>query len=141
MLAAAPPETRLAYWRSAWPALASAAWEALCRRAVPLLHQGDSALGRLGPWGPAQRYWRGNAPELDVVAQSVDGRRLLVGEAKWTERPGARHRAARAALPQLPSADGREIVYALFVPEAAAEKDEASGTHLVSARSVMAALR
>ena len=141
MLAASPPETRFAYWRSAWPALASAAWEALCRRAVPLLHRGDSALGRLGPWGPAQRYWRGNAPELDVVAQSVDGRRLLVGEAKWTERPGARHRAARAALPQLPSADGREIVYALFVPEAAAEKDEASGTHLVSARSVMAALR
>ena len=141
MLAAAPPETRLAYWRSALPALAAAAWEALCRRAVPLLHQGDSALGRLGPWGPAQRYWRGNAPELDVVARSVDGRRLLVGEAKWTEGGRARRRTARVAVPEMPGAEGCELVYALFVPEAAAEKDEASGVHLVGAKTVMGVLR
>ena len=52
--------------------------------AVPLLHRTDTPLGALGPFDPAQRYWRGNAPERDVVARSVDGRRLLVGEVKWT---------------------------------------------------------
>ena len=140
MLAAAPPEARLGYWRAVWPALVGAAWEALCRRAVPLLHRGDSALGRLGPWGPAQRYWRGNAPELDVVARSVDGHRLLVGEAKWTDRARARRRAAPVTVPPLPGADDCELVYALFTPEAAAEKDEASGVHLVAAESVMGVL-
>lgn len=141
MLGATTHETRLGYWRSAWPALAATAWEALCRRAVPMLHRGDSALGRLGPWMPAQRYWHGNAPELDIVARSLDGKRLLVGEAKWTERAGRRRRAARPTLPKLPDTDDCEIVYALFVPEAVEGEDEASGTHLVSAKTVMAALR
>ena len=86
-LAAAPRETRLRYWRRHRPNLESLAWEELCRMAVPMLHRSDTTLAKLGPWEPAQRYWRGNAPELDVVARSVDGRRLLVGEAKWTMKP------------------------------------------------------
>ena len=61
--------------------------------AVPALHRSDTPLGRLGPWEPAQRHWRGNAPDLDVVARSVDGRRLLVGEAKWSSRSGPVSRA------------------------------------------------
>ena len=52
--------------------------------AVPVLHRSETTLAGLGPWEPAQRYWRGNAPELDIVARSADGRRLLVGEAKWS---------------------------------------------------------
>ena len=83
-LAAAPRETRLAYWRRARTALESFAWEELCRAAVPTLHRTDAPLGALGPWEPAQRYWRRNEPELDLVARSVDGGRLLVGEVKWT---------------------------------------------------------
>ena len=55
--------------------------------AVPLLHRSDTTLAEIGPWEPAQRYWRGNAPELDVVARSVDGRRLLVGEVEWSMQP------------------------------------------------------
>ena len=141
MLGVAPPETRLACWRRAWPGLVGAAWEALCRRAVPLLHRGDSGLGQLGPWGPAQRYWRGNAPELDVVARSVDGRRLLVGEAKWTKRVDAQHRATRTDLPRLAGADGCEIVHARFVPGTAAKKNASGGMSLVDAKAVMAVLR
>ncbi len=145
MLGTAPKETRLAYWHRVWPALAAAAWEALCRRAVPLLHRSRAPLGRLGPWEPAQRYWRGNAPELDIVARSVDGRRLLVGEAKWTVRAAPRARANAPvdakALRGLPEADGRELVYALFVPEAAGVKDGAGGTHFVDAETVMQVLR
>ena len=43
----------------------------------------------MGAREPAQRYWRGNAPELVVVARSVDGRRFLVGEVKWSMKPAA----------------------------------------------------
>ncbi len=88
-LAAAPRETRLRYWRRHRPGLESLAWEELCRMAVPLLHRSDTTLAGLGPWEPAQRYWRGDAPELDVVARSVDGRRLLVGEVEWSMKPSA----------------------------------------------------
>ena len=88
-LAAAPRETRLRYWRRHRPSLESLAWEELCRMAVPLLHRSDTTLAGLGPWEPAQRYWRGDAPELDVVARSVDGRRLLVGEVEWSMKPSA----------------------------------------------------
>ena len=88
-LAAAPRETRLRYWRRHQPSLESLAWEELCRMAVPLLHRSDTTLAGLGPWEPAQRYWRGDAPELDVVARSVDGRRLLVGEVEWSMKPSA----------------------------------------------------
>ena len=76
--AAAPRETRLRYWRRHRSSLESLAWEEQCRMAVPLLHRSDTTLAGLGPWEPAQRYWRGNAPEPDVVARSVDGRRARV---------------------------------------------------------------
>ena len=88
-LAAAPREARLRYWQRHRPGLESLAWEELCRMAVPLLHRSDTTLAGLGPWEPAQRYWRGSAPELDVVACSVDSRRLLVGEVEWSMQPAA----------------------------------------------------
>lgn len=144
MLGAAPKETRLTYWRNAWPTLAATAWEELCRRAVPLLHRSDTALGRLGPWEPAQRYWRGNAAELDIVARSVDGERLLIGEAKWSSRPLRQLRAnlpSDAAALRLPGAGERELVRALFVPAAPAKRDAGGHMHLVDAAAVMEVLR
>ena len=94
-LASAPRETRLQYWYRHRPSLEAHAWEELCRMAVPLLHRADTPLADLGPFEPAQRYWRGNAPERDVVARSIDGRRLLVGEAKWTATTGPVSRIGR----------------------------------------------
>ena len=137
LLAAAPRETRLACWRRHRAGLEAAAWEELCRMAVPMLHRGGSALGALGPWEAAQRYWRGGEAEFDVVARSADGRRLLVGEAKW----GASGRApAPAAIARLPGAGGLEVVQARFAPEAGAAP-EAGGIVAVDAAAVLAALR
>ena len=102
----------------------------------------DTPLARLGPWEPARRYWRGNAPEFDIVARSVDGRRLLVGEAKWSARSGAVSRAGpRPGAEALPGAAGLELVSALFVPEAAVKIDASTGVHLVDAGDVIAVLR
>ena len=82
------------------------------------------------------------ACELDVVARSVDGRRLLVGEAKWSARSGPVSRAG--PLPRvdaLPGTAGLEVVGARFVPEASVRTDPSTGVHVVDARDVMAVLR
>lgn len=139
ILAAAPRETRLSFWQRARPMLEAYAWEELCRLAVPALHRTDSPLGALGPWEPAQRYWRRNQPEIALVARSVDGRRLLVGEAKW--RPDG-HASASLAPPDtthLPDAHRLEVVPALFAGDAASAAN--GGAEIVGAATVLAALR
>jgi hypothetical protein len=78
----------------------------------------------MGSFGPCRRWWRGNAPEWDLVAESIDGRRLLLGEVKWSARPFAPPALARAfrellarPAPQLPGRfAGHEVHRALFVP-------------------------
>ena len=76
------------------------------------------------------------------MARSVDGRRLLVGEAKWSARSGPVSRAG--PLPRvdaLPGASGMEVVGARFVPEASVGSDPSTGVYLVDASDVMAVLR
>lgn len=104
---------RLSLFRRHWPVLAGEAWEELCRASVPLLGD-DSTLGRLGPWGPASRWWHGAEPEWDVVAESLDGRRVLVGEARLSAR-SPEEEARRLAGRPTPF-EGRDVVRALFVP-------------------------
>lgn len=142
MFAEAPRETRIGLWHRQRAHLEAAAWEELCRLAIPTLHRHDTPLGRLGPWEPAQRHWSGRGPEIDVVARSADGRRLLLGEAKWSvagriaAAPGPRPDASA-----LPGAQGCEVVLARFVPAASTGFDERTGTHLVDAGGVLRALR
>ncbi len=142
VLAEAPRDTRLAYWGRHRTSLEAYAWEELCRMAVPMLHRDDSPLARLGPWEPAQRYWRGNAPEFDIVARSVDGRRLLVGETKWSARERTVSRAGRRmGVDAIPGTNDREVVSATFVPAASSKMDSATGVHLVDARTILDLLR
>ena len=126
-LAVAPRETRLQYWQRHRPHLEALAWEELCRMAVPRLHRSDALLGTLGPWAPAQRFWRGNAPELDLVARSVDGRRLLVGEAKWTGTPptASLRVIQRGELGRLLGAEDAQICRAVFTPRRESPATEA----------------
>ena len=139
-LAAAPRETRLRYWRRRRSSLEALAWEELCRMAVPMLHRSDATLSGFGPWEPARRYWRGNAPELDVVARSVDGRRLLVGEVKWSEKPAAVSAAAACGgVGDLAGAGDAEACSVLFAPVAAGGR-AGPGVHVVDARTVMSLL-
>jgi hypothetical protein len=124
-LATASAAGRRAILALYWPKLVSEAWEDLCRRLVPAAPAG-TPLADIGPFGPCRRWWHGNAPEWDLVAESLDGKRLLLGEAKWSTRPftAAALSRAIAALrarpaPALPRSH-REVRRALFVPEAAA---------------------
>ena len=126
-----PVEARLAV---AFPQHCAGAWEVLARESVPRLPIGGTA------WGPASRWWGGglHGPlEFDVVAESLDGESVLIGEAKWATRPDvARWRSelcARAA--SAPFVRGRRVVCALWLKDAVAAAD------LVTPEQVMAALR
>lgn len=111
-------------------------WEALARRSVPFLGLGDTE------WGPASRWWRGDGPELDVVAESLDGKRVLVGEAKWSSRD----RDARAELARLreriaavPVLRDRDVVLALWRREGSSSR--VRGAEVVLPKHVLSTLR
>lgn len=111
-------------------------WEALARRSVPFLglHGTD--------WGPASRWWGGDRPELDVVAESLDGRRVLVGEAKWSS--GGRDVRAelvrlRERVATVPMLRERDLVFALWRREKASP--HLTGAEVVLPNQVLAALR
>jgi uncharacterized protein len=117
-LTAGTPTLRAAVLDEHWHLLLGHAWEELCRRGVPTIR---GALARLGPWRPPSRYWHGAEPEWDLVADAVEGRRILVGEAWFSGRAVATtaliREVERLAVRPLPVAvRDREVVRALFVP-------------------------
>ena len=109
-----------------WSHLAAAGWEDLCRQRLPLVGR-STPLGKRGPWGPASRFWRASAPEWDLVSESLDGERLLLGEVKWSGRSWSkrsldseRRKLAQRDAPALTDRFGKHtVVRALFVPELA----------------------
>jgi len=99
-------------------------------------------------WGPASRWWHGAQPEWDVVSESLDGERVLLGEVKWSARsfdrktlgPALRELAVRAAPPLPSRLAGAELVRALFVPEIAAKAMaamEPAGSLLITAADLL----
>ncbi|MCD8207708.1 MAG: ATP-binding protein [Bacteroidales bacterium] len=84
-------------------------WEKLCREAV----SGNTINGVT--YGVARRWW--GQMELDVVAESLDGKSLLVGECKWTAQEDAVALSATLLrkASQLPFAEGHDIVPVLFL--------------------------
>jgi uncharacterized protein len=147
-LAAGGPATRAALWQQNSGRLVAEAWEDLCRTCVPRLP--DIALEG-GPWGPARRFWKGNGPEWDVVAASVDGNALLLGEVKWSERPfsqseldEAGRRLLAKGVPGERWAEGKRLIRAVFVPAIRRTQPHASGgsaIEVVTAAEVLAAQR
>jgi len=147
LLAASARQDRLSLLRKHWGGLAGHAWEELCRWRLPFL-RGEGHVAARGPWGPAGRWWRGQAPEWDVVSRSVDGEHLLLGEVKWSARPfGVRDLERLAAnLRERPAPSnldrGAQIVRALFLPEltpeAAARVSSSAAPLVVTAREVLA---
>lgn len=95
-------------------------WEHLCREAV----SGNILFGRR--WGEAARWWgtvhgeeKGSFREMefDVMAESTDGKALLIGECKWTnpEIAAELHRKLMDKVSSLPFAKDKEIEIVLFL--------------------------
>lgn len=93
-------------------------WERVCREAV----SGNEIDGVI--YGMARRWWgavsREESIEIDVVAESLDKKYLLVGECKWTngENSDQLLEELRAKAERLPFAKGHEIVTKLFLKTA-----------------------
>ena len=94
-------------------------WESLCRDAVT----GNLIDGVL--YGEAKRWWgtvlnedkKPEQVELDVVAESVDKKYLLVGECKWSAQENGKQLTAKLLRKAklLPFAKNHEIVPVLFL--------------------------
>ncbi len=148
-LAAGGPATRTALWQRHSGRLVAEAWEDLSRACVPRLP--ETVLGAAGPWGPARRYWKGNGPEWDVVAASVDGKALLLGEVKWSEQPFSEAGLDEAGrgllakgLPRESWAEGKRLVHVVFVPLLRRVHRHTTGhraVQIVTGTEVLAALR
>lgn len=99
----------------------SGRWERICRDAITGNKIGSTV------YGSAHRWWGSvlnekNKPEqieIDVVAESLDKKSLLVGECKWTTRENG-HKLTAQLLRKarmLPFAKGHDIVPMLFLKE------------------------
>ena len=90
-----------------------------------------------------------DGPEWDLVAQSVDSGRALLGEVKWREQPATLSDVSEAAVallakgvPPLRELRDKAIDRALFLPAAdEGVPPEVNGVHVVVAGQVLEALR
>ncbi len=115
-------------------------WEHLCREAV----SGNKLFGFR--WGEASRWWgtvlneekeKYQDCEFDVIAESTDGKALLVGECKWTNPEIALeiHRKLIDKISLLSFARGKKIVPVLFLKYH--PKDDASGLNILYPQDVI----
>lgn len=109
------PELVLSIIKEGLDAYVSKFWEVLCRKAV----SGRTIDGIT--YKAAARWWgsvsRDRSVELDVVAESIDRKYLLVGECKWSEKTrmeqALKDLQEKAAL--LPFASKYKIIPMLFL--------------------------
>ena len=126
-LAAAGRTDRLKLWRVAAKQIFAETFEDMARDCVPRLVSSRSALAQAGPFGPAGRYWEPGGKEWDIVALSSDGKKILLGEVKWSDSgdPGRATGKAvtdllRKGMPKNKQWAHLEPVFAVFVPQASA---------------------
>jgi AAA+ ATPase superfamily predicted ATPase len=150
--AVAPRRGVLAQSRASWrrkvlrgllPALVAETWEELCRAAtVALAHPSGVT------FGPGGRYWHGQGPEWDLLAEGIEAPQFLIGEAKWSAKgPTGRfmERTASQLLakghPPVCRLAGSQVHYTLFVPERPDHSpDLPAGMVVYTAKDVLAAL-
>lgn len=148
LLAQVGAAQRLRLWRQLRDSLLSEAWEELCRKSVPRLSAQHPILGAAGPWGPAARCWGGGGPEWDVVARSLSGAHLLLGEVKWQARSataaqvqGALADLDRKGVPRELASGEIRVIRAVFLPRVEPRaRSMAAGAAVVEAADVIGAL-
>jgi AAA+ ATPase superfamily predicted ATPase len=100
---------------NSFPGYTSLWWEKICRQAV----SGSEINGFT--WGFARSWWgnvsRDERIEIDVVAESTNGKALLVGECKWTESENAARLIyeLEEKAQKLPFSKGKTIIPCLFL--------------------------
>lgn len=109
-------------------------WEHLCREAI----SGNKVSGVR--WKEASRWWgavssgNSNIPmELDVLAMSEDGTKLLVGECKWTNSENAKILIDKliSKVSLLSFAKDKEIIPVLFLKHKPTDYSQISKEHIL----------
>jgi AAA+ ATPase superfamily predicted ATPase len=115
----ASAEQRIQLLKGLLSPLYSTTWEELCRQAVGLLEIEKGVL-----YGKASRYWHGQEPEWDAIAEPCTAGPLFLGEAKWIEKTASEKWILQAfnelknkTVPSICRIPHRKIIYGLFVPE------------------------
>ena len=62
--------------------VSASTWEDICRKSTPKLTTYFKE-----QYGVAGRFWHGQGPEWDAVAQAFEGESLMIGECKWFSKP------------------------------------------------------
>lgn len=138
------PSNRKKWVEQALPGLYSQTWEELCRHAVPLLSQ--KWKGEM--FGPAGRFWHRGQGEWDVLAESESGKILMIGEAKWTNKPPTIawvrkqvEELVRKKAPPIKRPNNLEILSVLFISEKPKNYTPPPGVKIVDAQDVIDALK
>jgi len=117
-LAAAPIAPVAKAIARAFPGHVASVWEDLARASVARM----TCFGR--SWKPAARWWGPGLDrrpmEIDLVAESEDGRALLLGKARWASAAEAARLLAelRRKVADFPLAGDREIFLGLWLKSA-----------------------
>jgi len=126
------------------PPIISQTWEDLCRQAVPFFGRDLNKI----PFGQAKRFWHKQDAEWDIVAETLGGETLLIGEAKWfkkASRPLSSwiHREIEALKKKGLPLDHKpkKIVYVLFIPEKTEKLMLPDNVKVFDAKDVLSALR
>lgn len=108
----------LAQVQDAFPLHCAGVWEDLARRSVPFCRIADT------DWSVAARWWgqdmQHQQVEVDVVAESVDGKSIMIGEVKWGGGKADLQHAVRrlkALAGSLPFVQDRLVVLAIWARE------------------------
>ena len=86
----AQESVRLSIWHKYSQQVFSATWEELARSYVGQAKKLQDLMPSGGYWLPAGRWWHKTEPEWDVVSVTEDNSHVLLGEAKWSDRPFTR---------------------------------------------------
>ena len=114
-------------------------WEDLARLSTATLPVGNIR------WKPAQRWWGrgldGQPMEIDLVAESLDGQALLLGEVKWQKRPNQRavFDRLRYCAANFPLARAREPILGAWLKQGVAKTQ--AREFVVHPAETLAALR
>ncbi len=90
-------------------------WENICRKAI----SGQVFKGKR--YGLASRWWGNISPgeqmEFDVVAESTDGKSLLVGECKWSDNENTAYlfKSIKEKIEQTHLVKNKEVIAVLFL--------------------------
>jgi len=127
-------------WKHERRQLVAACWEDLCRAAVPWLPGADAGFGAASAWW----HHANRQAEIDLLARSPDGKSLLLGECKWSDRKkaidlSAIDRRLREKAEHVPAARAKRIVTSCWLGRDARTIGQVD--RLLTAQHVMSALR